>query len=253
MSRPTQEAFKPVPVVRGDSPLRRLTFALRQWVDLQLLTCTRFLKPRMTRISGDVLDVGCGEMPFRSFLSDGARYHGLDIEDAADFGMHKHPDVTLFDGQTIPFPADSWDAILCTEVLEHAADPERLVQEMLRVLRPGGIILVTVPFSARVHHVPHDYWRFTLFGLRKLLADFTIIELVERGNDYAVIANKLVVLNARLLLSRNRLSLIWALPLCAFVLGPLALGTLFIAHLTLWLGLGSKDDPLGYACLAKKA
>ncbi|MEI8179990.1 class I SAM-dependent methyltransferase [Aestuariivirga sp.] len=138
MNGSRQEDFKPIPVTRGDGFLQGTTFALRQWVDLQLLTCTRFLKPRMAGLSGNVLDVGCGEMPFRSFLPNGVRYQGLDIEDAAKFGMHKHPDVILFDGTSIPFPANSCDAVLCTEVLEHVANPELLVAEMMRVLRPGG-------------------------------------------------------------------------------------------------------------------
>ena len=252
MNGSRQEDFKPIPVTRGDGFLQGTTFALRQWVDLQLLTCTRFLKPRMAGLSGNVLDVGCGEMPFRSFLPNGVRYQGLDIEDAAKFGMHQHPDVILFDGTSIPFPANSCDAVLCTEVLEHVANPELLVAEMMRVLRPGGVLLITVPFSARVHHVPHDYCRFTSYGLQQLLTGFAIVDLLERGNDYAVIANKLVVLNARLLTSASRLKLLYAAPLCAFVFGPLAIAALLVAHLTMRLGLGSGDDPLGYACMARK-
>lgn len=248
-----REAFKPIPVVRGNGVLQRLAFTLRQGIDLQLLTCVRFLRPRLSELSGSVLDVGCGEMPFRGFLPAGTTYQGLDVEDAAEFGMNRHPDITFFDGGVIPYPANSWDAVLCTEVLEHVADPELLVAEMKRVLRPGGILLITVPFAARVHHAPHDYRRFTKFGLEKLLSGFASVEIVERGNDYGVIANKMVVLNARLLASREKIKLLYAVPLCGLLLGPIALIALLVAHVTIYFALGSPDDPLGYACVARKA
>ena len=65
MSTKKQEAFKPIPVRRGTGAMAEFRYGARQWIDLQLLTCTRFLRPRLAQIQGDVLDVGCGEMPFR--------------------------------------------------------------------------------------------------------------------------------------------------------------------------------------------
>ena len=63
----------------------------------------------------------------------------------------------------IPFPDGHFDALLCTEVLEHAVAPEALIAEMHRVLRPGGSLVLTVPFAARVHHIPYDFHRFTRY------------------------------------------------------------------------------------------
>lgn len=247
-----RESFKPIPVRRDGSLRSALMFFARQWLDLQLLTCVWFLRPRMARLQGRVLDVGCGEMPFRSFLSGGVHYQGLDVAEAVSFGMRTHPDIALFDGVRIPFPDNSWDGILCTEVLEHAVEPQRLIAEMLRVLRPGGMLLLTVPFAARVHHAPHDYRRFTRYCLHAMLADFASIEVVCRGNDYAVIANKLIVLIARLLTGGSWMTRLVAIPFVLTVLVPLTVPVFIVAHISMRLNWGSQDDPLGYGCSARK-
>ena len=245
---PITEEFRPIPIVRGAGVLGRLAFSLRMVLDLQLLTCTRFLAPHLAALSGLVLDVGCGEMPFRGLLPAGVRYTGLDVLAADDFGMRRHPEILAFDGQHIPFPDASVDHILCTEVLEHAEDPVALIADMHRVLRPGGTLLVTVPFAARVHYAPHDYHRFTRYGLVRLFSDFKGVVIDERGDDLAVIANKLIVVCMRL----GKPSRPWRLPLL-LVAGPAALVALGIAHLSLRFGWGSRADPLGYGVLARRA
>lgn len=252
MNQSAKEAFKPIPVRRGEGPMADIAYAARQWIDLQLLTCIRFLRPRMHQMEGRVLDVGCGEMPFRAYLPSEVQYQGLDVAEAVSFGMRDNPDIVHFDGVNIPFPDQSWDGIICTEVLEHTENPEALISEMYRVLKPGGTILITVPFSARVHHAPHDYQRFTRFRLARMLSDFESYEVLERGNDLAVIANKLIVLNVRLLTAPRRINLFWALPVVLLLLGPLTALALLLAHLSMAVGLGSKDDPLGYGCIGRK-
>ncbi|WP_421988550.1 class I SAM-dependent methyltransferase [Roseococcus sp.] len=244
------EDFKPIPIRRAEGTLGRLLFALRITVDLQLLTCLRFLSPILAGMRGGVLDVGCGEMPFRGLLPADARYTGIDVPAAEDFGMTRNAEIVNFDGLHIPFPDDSFDHILCTEVLEHAQDPVGLVAEMLRVLRSGGTIAATVPFSARVHHAPHDYHRFTRYRLAELFAGFREVKVEERGDDLATIANKLIVVCMRLI--QPSMALVWRLPLLPLV-GLAALTALGIAHLSIRLGWGSKADPLGYGVFARKA
>jgi SAM-dependent methyltransferase len=242
------EEFKPVPVRRGEGFLAEALFAARLLIDLQLLTCVRFLKPHLAMIHGRVLDVGCGDMPFRSMLPGDATYVGIDVAIAEDFGMAQSKDIVNFDGRLIPFPDASFDCVLCTEVLEHAEDPVALLDEMKRVLCPGGVLIATVPFAARVHHAPHDFHRFTHFRLRKMLSEFASVEINERGDDLAVIANKLIVVAARL--SKKILS--WRLPL--FMLAScLAVAAVLLAHASLLFGWGSKADPLGYGIVARKA
>ena len=200
-------------------------------------------------MKGDLLDVGCGEMPFRAFLPDDVRYTGIDVPQADAFSMAGGTDVHSFDGRTIPFPDASFDYILCTEVLEHAEAPEMLVAEMLRVLRPGGTLLATIPFSARVHYAPYDFQRFTRFGLQRLFAAFEAPHIEERGNDIAVIANKLIVLCARLARPSRWLPVTWLGALIVGLVGSLFLA---VAHVSMLLGRGSTDDPLGYAIAAKR-
>src|ERR1700693_3636580 len=85
------EEFKPIPIRREARALGRTRFAFRMSLDLQLLTCTRFLSPHFAGMHGAALDVGCGEMPFRGLLPAGTNYTGPDIPQAAGFGMRGHP------------------------------------------------------------------------------------------------------------------------------------------------------------------
>jgi SAM-dependent methyltransferase len=238
------EQFKPVPVAHGSGAFASLKFRLRCWADLQLLTCLRFISEHRGVLTGRVLDVGCGQMPFRLLLTPGTQYTGIDVPQASSFGMQASPDILHFDGTTIPFPDDHFDALLCTEVLEHAEQPDTLIAEMHRVLKPGGSLVLTVPFAARVHHVPYDFHRFTRFQLARMFAAFGNVQLEERGNDLAVIANKIIVATFRqLTVLRAPLLLIGI---------PAALAALVLAHLSLWFGWGSKLDPLGYGLIARK-
>jgi SAM-dependent methyltransferase len=200
---------------------------------------------------GAVLDVGCGEMPFRDLLPSDTRYTGLDVPRADEFGMAADREIVAFDGLHIPFPDSHFDNIICTEVLEHAEDPDGLIAEMHRVLRPGGTLVATIPYSARVHYAPYDFNRFTRYGLLRLFSKFGAPDVVERGDDLAAVANKLIVVCMRL--ARPSWTLLWRLPILIFIASPAAVLALAVAHLSLWLGLGSKADPLGYGVVARKS
>jgi SAM-dependent methyltransferase len=246
MSTSPAEEFKPIQIRRNPGMLGRLAFAARLVVDLQLLTCKQFLMPRLV-MKGSVLDVGCGEMPFRGLLPKAARYTGIERPAAGDFGMGRHPEIVDFDGLTIHFPAAGQDHILCTEVLQHVEDPVALIAEMHCVLRPRGTLVATVPFAAHVHHAPYDYHRFTRYCLRQIFPGFEGVAVEARGNDLAVIANKFVVVCLRL----AKPSRPWLLPLLLLA-RPAAMVSVGLVHLSLRFGWGSKDDPLGYGIFARK-
>ncbi len=74
-------------------------------------------------------------------------------------------------------PNDHFDYIICTEVLEHTLQPFSAVNEIRRILKPNGLVLVSTPFNFRIHGPLPDCWRFTEHGLRALFKDFEIIEL----------------------------------------------------------------------------
>lgn len=244
------ESFQPIPVAApGDN---RWLFAVRCLVDLQLLSVYRFLRRELAPCRGRVLDVGAGQAPWRELLTQ-AEYVGLDVESAGDFGMRSTPGVIYYDGITMPFPDDSFEHVLCSEVLEHVPDASAFMAEVARVVRPGGSLVLTVPWSARLHHLPHDYRRLTRHGLVALFeaSGFTDIRIEERGNDVAVVANKLIVMLIRVLRPAKRSQRIWCWPL-ALVLAPVASGFVIAAHVSMRLGLGSREDPLGYGVVATK-
>ena len=244
------EAFKPIAIrAPGDN---RLLFAVRCVVDLQLLTTYAYLREQLPRLRGSVLDVGAGESPWRELLAD-AEYTGLDVESANNFGMRRRPEMVYYDGGRMPFADGSFSHVMTSEVLEHVPDPKAFMAEVARVIAPGGSLVLTVPWSARLHHLPHDFHRFTRFALATLVESngLQVQHIVERGNDVAVVANKLIVMTIRLLRPQRMVNVIWSWPL-ALVMGPLSVGFLAAAHLAMRLDLGSRDDPLGYGLLAVK-
>ncbi|WP_035714021.1 class I SAM-dependent methyltransferase [Azorhizobium doebereinerae] len=245
------EAFKPI-AVRPPEDNRALFWA-RCLVDLQLWTIVHFLREPLGAVRGKVLDVGAGQAPWRGMLAKEVDYTGVDVEKADEFGMLRVPGVVYYDGSKLPMADDSFDALMCIEVLEHVPDPAALLADMWRVLKPGGQLILTVPWSARIHHIPHDYSRFTRFGLARRLATagFVAPEIRERGNDIAAIANKLIILTLRLVRPKPATRALWSLPL-ALLLAPATLGFVFAAHVALRCGLGSREDPLGYGVIAFK-
>ncbi len=127
--------------------------------------------------SGRLLDVGCGTKAKQLLVGDLVdEYVGLDHE-ASPHGLARVDLVgTAYE---IPEADGAFDCILCTAVLEHLEDPARALRESLRVLRPGGYALYTVPLFWPVHEEPRDFFRYTEFGCRYLFenAGFDIIEI----------------------------------------------------------------------------
>lgn len=125
----------------------------------------RVLRPLLARLSGDVLDVGCGEKPYRAWMPDARRWVGIDVSPGPSV------DGLIEPGKSWPIEDDDFDVVVCTQVLEHVGDLDHTVSELVRVLRPGGDAIVTVPFIFGEHNAPHDYRRLSQHGLRQLLAD----------------------------------------------------------------------------------
>jgi SAM-dependent methyltransferase len=108
----------------------------------------------------------------RPFFGDDVEIETLDID--PDAGATYVADIT----RPIDAIADGrFDFVVCTEVLEHTLQPFDAVAEIHRVLRPGGLLFLSVPFNFRIHGPLPDCWRFTEHGLRALLADFELLEL----------------------------------------------------------------------------
>jgi SAM-dependent methyltransferase len=240
------EQFQPISV--KDPTMHPWLFWLRCLVDLQLATISRHLRPAISTMDGRILDVGAGEAPWRGWLPAGTSYLGIDVENSDDFGMGKAAtDVMYYDGRELPFEDASFEGVLCVEVLEHAADPELLLNEISRILTNGGRLLLTVPWSARRHHIPYDFHRFTRERLNILFCNsgFTQIEILERGTDVGAIANKLIVLNLRWL--KPRALAVWLFSvLMGLLCLPVTAAFILLAHISEHLDFGGREDPLGY-------
>ncbi len=148
---------------------------LRRWSSPAIYGLETTLAKALKRhVRGDVLDAGCGAMPYRDIIERRATsYDGLDIERRIS-GVRYVCSITDMSA----VPDASYDTVLCSEVLEHVADPAAALTEIDRVLRPGGLLVLTVPFLGRLHEEPHDYYRFTRHGLAALLGA-TPLEIEE--------------------------------------------------------------------------
>lgn len=149
---------------------------------------SELLSPRVAALEGRVLDVGCGRQPYRALV------RGPYV--AVDWPSTSHqvrPDAQA-DAAALPFGAATFDAVLCSEVLEHVADPRAVAAELARVLRPGGQLLVSVPSTYQLHELPHDYWRYTPQGLRATLErnGFAVDEVLRRGTWGSVVGDLVI-------------------------------------------------------------
>jgi SAM-dependent methyltransferase len=132
-----------------------------------------------------VLDVGAGEAPYRG-LFEHCEYLTVDWEGSI-YGTT--PDITAT-ASGIPVDDAQFDAVLLTEVLEHVPDPVSVLREQLRILKPGGRILVTVPFVWHLHELPNDYARYAPAALERFAAEAGFDEPVvsARGNYFSALA-----------------------------------------------------------------
>ena len=149
----------------------------------------RALKAKLTRITldqfirshastGRTLDIGAQTGPYAAFFPNRV---ALDLR--------PRPGIEIVgDAQAIGLAGGAFDVVLCTEVLEHLPEPQRAVDEMHRVLRPGGTLLLTTRFLFPIHDAPQDYFRFTKYGLRHLLRAFEIVELREETTTVGTLA-----------------------------------------------------------------
>jgi SAM-dependent methyltransferase len=122
------------------------------------------------RIKGKLLDLGCGNQPYRRYLTGVTQYVGLDYPLTQEFLEPTVRPEVHGDARTLPFADHSFDGVLCSQVLEHVDRPGKVLRELARVLKPGGVGLISVPFFYNLHMEPHDYFRFSPYGMTNLLA-----------------------------------------------------------------------------------
>lgn len=119
--------------------------------------------------SGTLVDVGCGNGRLRHALPSSVRYVGIDYPTTVALGYSGTADI-LGDAAALPIADASVDVVALLDVLEHLPDPALAVAEAARILREGGRCLVHVPFLYPLHDAPHDYQRWTQYGLIHLFS-----------------------------------------------------------------------------------
>lgn len=134
---------------------------------------------------GDFLDLGCGNKPYETLYKPVTKSQiGCDIIQSDRNRVDVICPVT-----DLNFNADSFDSILCTQVLEHVFEHDKMMKEIYRVLRPGGNVILTVPFAWELHEEPYDFFRYTKHALRQLFEQhgFQIEYIKPNGGKWAAI------------------------------------------------------------------
>lgn len=131
-----------------------------------------------------LLDAGAGECAYKGLFRH-LNYKSIDLAVGDDDWNYSHLDFKGFLHQ-MPIDNDSFDYILCTQVLEHLELPFESLTDMNRVLKKGGKIFISVPFHQNEHQTPYDYFRYTSHGLNSLLerSGFTNIVIKPFGGMF---------------------------------------------------------------------
>jgi SAM-dependent methyltransferase len=156
-------------------PVSNRAYLTLVMLENSLRQCAPFVK-------GHVLDVGCGHRPYeKSFFASATRYIGIDY-----LSDRSRPDV-ISSALALPFKPATFDTVVSTEVLEHVPNPATALDEMARVLKPGGHLVLSVPLYWPRHEVPYDFFRYPYDGLLHLIEEsgFKLERLFNRGRSYA--------------------------------------------------------------------
>ncbi|MBX2930493.1 MAG: class I SAM-dependent methyltransferase [Chitinophagaceae bacterium] len=138
-------------------------------------------------MKGIMLDFGCGSKPYKTLFSV-EKYIGLDYENPGHSHINEQIDV-FYNGKDIPFEDEYFDSIFSSEVFEHIFNLDKSLKELNRVLKYNGTMLISCPFSICEHEEPHDFARYSSFGIKHLLtnAGFEIIAQRKTGNSIEAI------------------------------------------------------------------
>lgn len=140
----------------------------------------KYLDPKVIAHATDkkVLDIGAGaNSPYAEYFPNRV---------TVDIKPERNPDI-VGDITNLPIEDNSYEFILCTEVIEHVWDFQTAIKEMHRILKPGGTCILTTRFLFPIHEVPDDYWRFSRFALEKLFEDWSEVKVESETKTFSAI------------------------------------------------------------------
>jgi SAM-dependent methyltransferase len=218
--------------------LRRHVLYFESEIEEAVATFARKLPPGVR-----VLDAGAGEGQYRHHFTR-QRYCGVDLAVGDARWDYSRIDA-LADLAALPFRTGSFDAAVHIVTIEHLKEPGRALAEIARTLAAGGTLLIAAPHEWEVHQAPHDYFRYTRYGLAYLLekAGFEVSEMRAAGGYFRLLARRL--LNGLQFFTGGVRWLLF-LP-AAIVLVPPALVLPLLDALD-----GDQNFTLGYLCKARK-
>ncbi|MDD4892788.1 MAG: class I SAM-dependent methyltransferase [Candidatus Rickettsiella isopodorum] len=120
----------------------------------------------------ELIDVGAGRLFYRRIIQNYTKnYKSIDVQKT-------HPEIDFIGSSShTGLPDNSYDIVFCSMVLEHTPNPQESFKEFFRLLRPGGIAIIAVPFLIYLHNEPHDYYRYTKYALRLFVSSSGLQEI----------------------------------------------------------------------------
>jgi SAM-dependent methyltransferase len=205
--------------LRGSRSPAELQIASRLVADIVALHYQKYLK---LYASGNLIDLGCGKVPLYGVYKD---YVETNVCVDWEHTLNKNPfiDYHCDLNQPLPFDDEVFDTVLLSDVLEHIAEPTKLWQEMERILKPGGKLILNVPFFYKIHEMPHDYYRYTEFALRRFAenCNMKVLFLKPLGGVPEIIADLMAKTTVNLPLAGKPLA-IMIQQLCAIFIKTMA-------------------------------
>ena len=198
-----------------------------------------------------VLDVGAGECPYKKFFEH-CEYTSQDLCVGDSKADYSKIDVVC-DIKSLPLDNNTFDVVLNTLVMEHIDEPQKALNECHRVLKKGGKLYMVVPHQVEEHQVPHDYYRYTKYGIDHLLkkSGFKDNKITPIGGYFWFLGNKLgrmpeVLFKKNVKGWKRKLRYIIEIPTIA-ILGVLILACYYLDSLD-----HEKTFTIGYKCVSKK-
>lgn len=165
--------------LRASRDTRMVSFSSRLMTDITATFYQRYLP---LHAKGRLADLGCGNVPFYHVYKELVT-ENICVDWPGSLHKNEYLDLECDLNKPLPLEDNSFDTLVISEVLEHIANPELIWQEMTRILKPGGKLILSVPFMYKIHEAPHDYYRYTEFALKNFAQknDLKLLELKAFG------------------------------------------------------------------------